>query len=69
MASLVHASLGIADDEAEFTGKGAVKGNSSQTKAEQFRSFVVVHTAGWHKRRDGLAQKCNLIFSIEPFEY
>ncbi|KAM0792935.1 hypothetical protein ACM66B_002694 [Microbotryomycetes sp. NB124-2] len=53
IANLLHVHLGV-DDDSE--GGGAAR-SKEKTAAEQFHSFRDVHTAGWHRRRDEVAQK------------
>ncbi|SCV72512.1 BQ2448_4049 [Microbotryum intermedium] len=53
IANLLHVHLGV-DDESEFPNGARYK---EKTAAEQFHSFRDVHTVGWHKNRDRIAQK------------
>ncbi|SCZ92470.1 BZ3500_MvSof-1268-A1-R1_Chr5-2g07888 [Microbotryum saponariae] len=56
IANLLHVHLGV-DDESEFQGGSNGARYKEKTAAEQFHSFRDVHTVGWHKNRDRIAQK------------
>lgn len=53
---MLHVHLGI-DDETEGRGREIKARSKERTSAEEFHSFRDVRTAGWHRRRDGVAQK------------
>ncbi|KAK4046509.1 hypothetical protein OIV83_006035 [Microbotryomycetes sp. JL201] len=55
IANLLHVHLGI-DDDSEGGGPSRDARLKEKTAAEQFHSFRDVHTAGWHRRRDEIAQ-------------
>ncbi|KAK4048042.1 hypothetical protein OIO90_005943 [Microbotryomycetes sp. JL221] len=55
IANLLHVHLGIDDDSEGSTASRDAR-SKEKTAAEQFHSFRDVHTAGWHRRRDDVAQ-------------
>lgn len=55
IANLLHVHLGV-HDESEGSSSGRDARSKERTSAEQFHSFRDVHTAGWHRRRDEVAQ-------------
>lgn len=59
IANLLHIHLGV-DDQADSTKERT----SEKTAAERFHSYRDVHTAGWHYRRDEVAQMCESWFQI-----
>ena len=60
IANLLHVHLGV-DDDSEGSGNSRDARSKEKTAAEQFHSFRDVHTAGWHKRRDEVAQACESV--------